>query len=1053
MSSNDDNRISGSMFNAIFTSPVSYSPQTYTDLDDNDKNHHDSKFNLNPSTIQKAWEIHCRHLPFDEYASNPAIIAIMQEFSFVLDDLPLFKPSTSPAKVWQSNICQRYGRGVGVPNSAPTRAFQKYGLKHSDDSDLQVLPSSILDGLCDRLRMIRRCKRNEKRQRSENNADAFVTEAKQAILTQHSQSKPRNWFVLPMENLSQDQTSVLLQTPRVVIPILECLKCLLFYRRCMKILARSPIFEQVRRDALSLLEDSSIRIPLIPCALRVDPSVMDLSVTGTLPLASLGTMNLDEMVTVKGSVTRFGSIRPRCVAMMFRCSQCGHDQLLSVTSPLLEYPTSCSSGITPTKNKAYNRGYWGRGTGCFRGGKFVPWRGRGGGQNNQNDKVNNNMTGCTSTKFVPIPDQAQCIDARRIRIQESINSSASAYGDGDDGSSGGMNAGGGRFLEIELHGELMEMVAAGDSIVVSGILTSERVGGGVKGGGGANSSAHQLKLDALGVAPARQNNSFSCNDRQVRRSTVGNEDQHESDMVFDNLSASSLDQISFSQETEAQFQELIYNVIGEDKWLEVLSEALFPTIASHALTKRVITLAMVGGTPRGNNVRSNIHVAVFGDPGLGKSQILRSIVNCCERAVYVSGNTVTNVGLTVAINREPKTGEVSFDTGAVMRGDNGFTCIDEIDKAVNEHKSLLEVMEQESLSLTKAGVHIKIPVRTTIIACGNPRHSRFDAARTLCENINVSTALLSRFDFVLVLADDAAGGADKMITAHVLGMHRTNKDRHPLPRSTNDCVPGPRSSNGEYGDYRENFRNTEYHSSNGLLSLSMAAQFVAFAREARKPTLSPGAASLLCRGYLSARRSQFKVSSHNDSSPHVSSRAPAYVPGVDNFEESVKTDDEGDDDDDGVTSAYNDFFRALKSAEGVASNDLPITPRFLQSLVRAADAVAKIHLCDIVTEQHALIALSLMFESRYSRATHSTNGGAFRAGATGRIGKLNRKDKVLLVLQSIMDANGRAFVTADEVEQVCSDEGARNPAAMLKQLHDEGDVLQLSGSRYRLRKT
>jgi DNA helicase MCM8 len=119
-------------------------------------------------------------------------------------------------------------------------------------------------------------------------------------------------------------------------------------------------------------------------------------------------------------------------------------------------------------------------------------------------------------------------------------------------------------------------------------------------------------------------------------------------------------------------------------------------------------------------IRSDIHVLVVGDPGLGKSQMLRAAATLSPRAIFVCANTTTTAGLTVAVSREGSKGDVNIEAGALVLADRGVCCIDELDKMSSDPHSLLEAMEQQQISIAKSGVVTSLKSRCSILAAANP---------------------------------------------------------------------------------------------------------------------------------------------------------------------------------------------------------------------------------------------------------------------------------------------------------------------------------------------
>lgn len=209
----------------------------------------------------------------------------------------------------------------------------------------------------------------------------------------------------------------------------------------------------------------------------------------------------------------------------------------------------------------------------------------------------------------------------------------------------------------------------------------------------------------------------------------------------------------------------------------LLVHSLCPTIYGHEILKAGLLLGLMGGTQNKNSsVRCDIHILMVGDPGLGKSQMLQACCNIAARGVFVCGNTSTNSGLTVTMCRESG-GEYSLEAGALVLADQGCCCIDEFDKMSANHAALLEAMEQQTISIAKAGVVCSLPARTSILAAANPAGGHYNKAKTVSENLRLGAALLSRFDLVFILLDKPDEHLDGLLSEHVLALHAGLKKR------------------------------------------------------------------------------------------------------------------------------------------------------------------------------------------------------------------------------------------------------------------------------------
>ncbi|KAF9579436.1 minichromosome maintenance protein 5 [Lunasporangiospora selenospora] len=206
------------------------------------------------------------------------------------------------------------------------------------------------------------------------------------------------------------------------------------------------------------------------------------------------------------------------------------------------------------------------------------------------------------------------------------------------------------------------------------------------------------------------------------------------------------------------------------------ANSIAPSIFGNHDIKKSISCLLFGGSknvlPDGMKLRGDINVLLLGDPGTAKSQLLKFVEKVAPISVYTSGKGSSAAGLTASVVREPSTREFYLEGGAMVLADGGVVCIDEFDKMRDEDRvAIHEAMEQQTISIAKAGITTILNSRTSVLAAANPVFGRYDDMRSAGENIDFQTTILSRFDMIFILKDEHNEGRDMTIARHVMNVH------------------------------------------------------------------------------------------------------------------------------------------------------------------------------------------------------------------------------------------------------------------------------------------
>merc|ERR1712088_928277 len=219
--------------------------------------------------------------------------------------------------------------------------------------------------------------------------------------------------------------------------------------------------------------------------------------------------------------------------------------------------------------------------------------------------------------------------------------------------------------------------------------------------------------------------------------------------------------------------------LQDDDFYEKLAASIAPEIYGHEDIKKALLLLLVGGVdrnPSGMKIRGNINICLMGDPGVAKSQLLAYMDRLAPRSQYTTGRGSSGVGLTAAVMKDTLTGEFMLEGGALVLADQGICCIDEFDKMADQDRTAIhEVMEQQTISIAKAGIMTTLNARVSILAAANPAYGRYNPKKSVQENVNLPPALLSRFDLLWLIADRPDRENDLRLANHITYVHTHNQ--------------------------------------------------------------------------------------------------------------------------------------------------------------------------------------------------------------------------------------------------------------------------------------